>query len=91
MDDRYEGTETLEELDALIENEQRRLCCEVIDDAWAEIVSEGVEPDMAAEAMVDALTRRLLAEIGAKDAQRLLEAATDALDGPDYLPATSIH
>lgn len=85
------AAETLEELDAIIAREKERVTTEVFAEAWEELLGEGIEPTLVAEAAVHAIFEHLAREAGQAKAEALVEAVQQRVARGSYLPTTSVH
>ena len=68
------------ELNDRIRHEKRLVALEVQTEAWADGISEGIEPEIMAAAGMETILSKLLGECGPEAVFSLLESMRDKLD-----------
>ena len=76
---------SVDELDALIEEEKKRVAQEYFQDAWSSAVQEGIEPAILAESAIFAIMRQLGETEGDAAVSELIDALPDLQECGQFL------
>jgi hypothetical protein len=79
------------DLDALVREEKRLTAVENHNEAWAEGLSAGIEPEIIAEAALTTALAELLRASGEPAALSLIERMRDRVIAGDFSPDQSRH
>jgi len=79
------------EIDALIREEKRLTAIESHNEAWAEGLACGIEPEIMAEAALSTACEELLRNCGEEAALELLDRVRDRMVAGDFMPHRVCH
>lgn len=79
------------DLDALVREEKRLTAVENHNEAWAEGLSAGIEPEIIAEAALTTALAELLRSSGEPAALALIERMRDRVVAGEFVPELSRH
>jgi len=79
------------DIDALVREEKRLTAVESHNEAWADGLSAGIEPDIIAEAALETAFAELLRSTGEKAALALLERMRERVVAGEFAPNTVRH
>jgi hypothetical protein len=79
------------DLDALVREEKRLTAVENHNEAWAEGLSAGIEPEIIAEAALTTALAELVRAGGEPAALALIERMRDRVTAGDFAPEQSRH
>ena len=85
------SVESVSELDALVREEQRLTAVECHNEAWAESLSAGIDPDIIAEAALTTTFEEILRTMGQKSTLALLDRMREKLLAGDFDPVRTRH
>lgn len=85
------SVESVSELDALVREEQRLTAVECHNEAWAESLSAGIDPDIIAEAALETTFEEILRTMGQKSTLALLDRMREKLLAGDFDPVRTRH
>lgn len=83
--------EGVRDIDALVREEKRLTAVESHNEAWAEGLSAGIEPEIIAEAALTTAFAELLRNSGEEAALALLDRMREMVVGGEFEPARSRH
>jgi len=83
--------QSVTDLDALVREEKRLTAVESHNEAWAEGLSAGIEPEIIAEAALTTALGELLRTSGEPTALALIERMRDRVVAGDFAPDQSRH
>lgn len=81
----------LGELDALMREEKRLTALESQEEAWAEGLSAGIEPELIAEVALSTAFSELLRTCGEDAAVALIDRMRDRIVGGEFAPDRQWH
>lgn len=79
------------DIDALVREEKRLTAAESHNEAWAEGLSAGIEPEIIAEAALATTFGELLRVSGEEAALALLDRVRDMVVAGDFEPSKRLH
>ena len=82
---------SLNDIDALVREEKRLTAVESHNEAWAEGLSAGIEPEIIAEAALSTAFGELLRSQGEKPALALLDRIRDRVIAGEFAPGLLRH
>ncbi len=83
--------QSVTDLDALVREEKRLTAVESHNEAWAEGLSAGIEPEIIAEAALTTALGELLRTSGEPAALALIERMRDSVIAGEFAPEQSRH
>lgn len=83
--------ESVSELDALVREEQRLTAVECHNEAWAESLSAGIDPDIIAEAALTTTFEEIVRTMGQKATLALIDRMREKLLAGDFDPVKTRH
>jgi len=83
--------QNIENLDALILEEKKRVALEFFNEAWASAIDEGIEPHILAESAVSTALTKLTESEGEQHAETLVEALPGQLECGKFNPNISLQ
>lgn len=81
-----ENLQTSEDLDDLIIREKMQVALEYQNDAWADGVAEGIEPEILADAAIATAMRETVRLLGEDKAEELIVAMRDRVLAGEFSP-----
>ena len=81
-----ENLQTAEDLDDLIIREKMQVALEYQNDAWADGVAEGIEPEILADAAIATAMRETVRLLGEDKAEELILAMRDRVLAGEFSP-----
>ncbi|WP_343314783.1 hypothetical protein AAIB41_02085 [Brucella sp. BE17] len=81
----------LTDLDEMIAREKKLVAIEYHNEAWADGISEGIEPEILAEAAFTTALTELIRESGEDTALDLIEKMRDQIVAGAFLPKRSLQ
>jgi hypothetical protein len=81
-----ETLQTSEDLDDLIIREKMQVALEYQNDAWADGVAEGIEPEILADAAIATAMRETVRLLGEDKAEELIVAMRDRVLAGEFSP-----
>lgn len=85
------SVESVSELDALVREEQRLTAVECHNEAWAESLSAGIDPDIIAEAALTTTFEEILRTTGERATLAMLDRMREKLLAGDFNPDQTRH
>ncbi len=83
--------ERMNELDALVREEQRLTAVECHNEAWAESLSAGIEPEIIAEAALTTTFEEIVRTMGEKGTLALIDRMREKLLAGEFDPIKTRH
>lgn len=83
--------ESVAELDALVREEQRLTAVECHNEAWAESLCAGIEPEIIAEAALTTTFEEIVRTMGQKGTLSLIDRMREKLLAGDFDPIKTRH
>lgn len=83
--------ESVTELDALVREEQRLTAVECHNEAWAESLSAGIDPDIIAEAALSTTFEEIVRTMGQPSTLALLDRMREKLLAGEFDPVKTRH
>ncbi len=83
--------ERVSEIDALVREEQRLTAVECHNEAWAESLSAGIEPEIIAEAALTTTFEEIARTMGEKGTLALIDRMREKLLAGEFEPVKTRH
>lgn len=83
--------QSVQDIDAMVREEKRLTAVENHNEAWAEGLSAGIEPEIIAEAALSTAFGELLRTSGEEAALALLDRVRDMVVAGEFEPSKSWH
>ena len=82
---------SLNDIDDMIVHEKRQAALEYQNEAWADGMADGIEPEIIADAAIDLAIRETVRIHGEEAAESLLSTLLDRVQAGEFSPRRSIQ